>query len=87
MGNEDIQYIFNRAAPHIPYYTPAQTPPAGTPKDDTRLPKVFTALKIRGVQFQNRIFVSVMILFPNLEPMIMAGFTNVSVFSSGWSSH
>lgn len=51
----------NAPAPGVPYYTPAQNPPAGTaldPQPDEKLiPKLFQALQIRGVQFQNRIFV------------------------------
>jgi hypothetical protein len=60
MAQEDTTFIVNRPAPHIPYYTPAQDPPSGTAKeveDGRNLPKVFTPLKIRGLEFQNRIFV------------------------------
>jgi hypothetical protein len=48
-------------APGISYFTPEQNPPSGTavnPQSDKNpIPKLFQPLKIRGVQFQNRIFV------------------------------
>jgi hypothetical protein len=56
----------NPAASGISYYTPAQAHAAGTainpqPKGNS-IPLLFQPLKIRGVEFQNRIFVSG---FPN----------------------
>ncbi|KAF8069076.1 FMN-linked oxidoreductase [Lyophyllum atratum] len=52
----------NIPAEGISYFTPAQIPPAGTavvPQPDNRpIPKLFQPLKIRGVEFQNRIFLS-----------------------------
>lgn len=53
------QYI-TEAAPNTPYFTPAQKPPAGTAapsKDGTPIPSLFQPIKIRGVEFQNRLFV------------------------------
>lgn len=54
------QYL-NVAAEGVPYFTPAQNPPAGTAIDPQPsgkpIPKLFQPLKIRGVEFQNRIFV------------------------------
>ena len=51
----------NAPAPNLPYFTPAQTPPSGTafdPQPDGKaIPKLFQPLKIRGVEFHNRIFV------------------------------
>ena len=51
----------NTAAPGIPYFTPEQNPPSGTavnPQSDGKaIPKLFQPIKIRGVQFHNRIFV------------------------------
>ena len=51
----------NSPAPGISYFTPEQNPPAGSavnPQFDGKpIPKLFQPLKIRGVQFQNRIFV------------------------------
>ena len=47
----------------ISYFTPAQDPPAGTAlgtQDGSPVPKLFTPLKIRGVQLHNRIWVSPM---------------------------
>lgn len=48
-------------APGIPYYTPAQNPPAGTalqPGPD--VPTLFTPFKLRGMTLQNRFVVSPM---------------------------
>lgn len=59
--SQDPDLIINRRAPKLSYFTPAQSPPSGTAKyifKDAQLPKLFTPLKIRGVEFQNRIFVS-----------------------------
>ena len=54
------QYI-NKAAPGIPYFTPEQDPPAGTALDPQPggkpIPKLFQPFKIRGAEFQNRIWV------------------------------
>ncbi|KAH9939922.1 FMN-linked oxidoreductase [Amylocystis lapponica] len=54
--------LFNAPAPNIPYFTPAQYPPAGSavePQPEGKLvPKLFQPLKIRGVQVQNRIWLS-----------------------------
>ncbi|KAI0376000.1 FMN-linked oxidoreductase [Pilatotrama ljubarskyi] len=53
---------FNRPAPSTSYFTPAQYPPAGTafdPQPDGKpIPTLFKPLKIRGVEFQNRIWLS-----------------------------
>jgi len=52
----------NRAAPGIPYYTPAQIPPAGTAVDPQPngkpIPKLFKPLKLRGLTLQNRTMLS-----------------------------
>lgn len=52
----------NIPAARVSYFTPAQFPPAGKaldPQPSGRpLPKLFQPLTIRGVEFQNRIFVS-----------------------------
>ncbi|RYO92492.1 hypothetical protein DL766_006903 [Monosporascus sp. MC13-8B] len=56
-----MESIDNPAASGISYYTPAQEPPSGTcfgTKDGGSVPKVFTPLTIRGLKFQNRIFLS-----------------------------
>lgn len=52
-----------KAAEGVPFFTPAQDPPAGTavdpqPDGKTAIPKLFTPLRIRGVTFQNRIFLA-----------------------------
>ncbi|TFK92036.1 FMN-linked oxidoreductase [Polyporus arcularius HHB13444] len=52
----------NSPAANVPYFIPAQYPPAGTafdPQPDGKpIPTLFQPIKIRGVQFQNRIWVS-----------------------------
>ncbi|KDR79920.1 hypothetical protein GALMADRAFT_62372 [Galerina marginata CBS 339.88] len=52
----------NVPAQGIPYFTPAQTPPAGTAVDPQpngkEIPTVFKPIRIRGVEFQNRIWLS-----------------------------
>ncbi|KAK9365647.1 hypothetical protein V1509DRAFT_655321 [Lipomyces kononenkoae] len=55
--------IVVKAAPGVPYYTPAQDPPAGSLLSAdavASVPKAFTPVTIRGVTFQNRIWVSPM---------------------------
>lgn len=63
MGSiEQKPLIVNKPAPGISYFTPAQTPPSGTAKDPQSdglaIPKLFQPLTIRGVTFQNRIWLS-----------------------------
>jgi len=51
----------NKAAPGIPYFTPAQDPPAGTAlvtEETKSVPKLFKPLKIRGLTLNNRITLS-----------------------------
>ncbi|KAH9479121.1 NADH:flavin oxidoreductase [Psilocybe cubensis] len=52
----------NVAAKEIPYFTPAQDIPAGssTSEGNHNLPVLFQPIQIRGVRFQNRIWVSPM---------------------------
>jgi hypothetical protein len=56
MGIPDVE---NTPAEGIPYFTPAQSPPAGTAADPQTsgngIPKLYTPLKVRGVTFQNRL--------------------------------
>ncbi|KAF5371446.1 hypothetical protein D9757_009978 [Collybiopsis confluens] len=55
-----VQHISNQPAVGVPFFTPAQLPPAGTafdPQPDGKsVPKLFSPLKIRDVTFQNRIW-------------------------------
>ncbi|TGO80553.1 hypothetical protein BELL_0005g00360 [Botrytis elliptica] len=52
----------NARAENVPYFTPAQNPPSGTAVSPSLkaqiIPKLFQPLTIRGVTFQNRIWVS-----------------------------
>lgn len=56
-------HLENKAAPGISYFTPQQDPPAGTAlamKDgSSKIPKLFTPLKLRGLTLQNRIGVCI----------------------------
>lgn len=60
--NGQPKSIVNKAAEGVPFFTPAQEPRAGTAlnpqPDGSPIPKLFTPLTIRGVTFQNRIFLS-----------------------------
>ncbi|KAM5356225.1 hypothetical protein ACJ41O_002871 [Fusarium nematophilum] len=55
-----LESIENKPAPGVPYFTPAQEPPAGTPLEPASAPTVFKPLRIRGVELQNRFGVSPM---------------------------
>lgn len=44
----------------VPYFTPRQDPPVGTPLSTEKLPTIFTPLTIRGVTLNHRITVSPM---------------------------
>ncbi|KAI1184594.1 hypothetical protein F5B17DRAFT_72061 [Nemania serpens] len=50
--------VRNVPAEGVPYFTPAQEPPAGTFIGDGTSPKLFSPLRIRGVTFQNRVFLA-----------------------------
>ncbi|KAM0334531.1 hypothetical protein ACHAQA_001561 [Verticillium albo-atrum] len=54
--------IENTPAKGVSFFTPEQSPPAGTALDsaDGKIPKLFTPLKIRGVELPNRIWLSPM---------------------------
>ncbi|KAI5459553.1 hypothetical protein BGZ63DRAFT_455169 [Mariannaea sp. PMI_226] len=58
------QPIRNTAAKGVPFYTPEQDPVAGSAvypqPSGNAVPKLFTPLKIRGIQMPNRIWVSPM---------------------------
>ncbi|CAG7924874.1 unnamed protein product [Penicillium olsonii] len=48
-----------KAAPGVPFHTPAQSPPAGTARNPQTsgkpIPKLFQPLTVRGMSFQNRL--------------------------------
>lgn len=50
----------NTPAPGVPYFTPAQNPPAGTALDPSSAPTLFKPLRMRGVTVHNRFVVSPM---------------------------
>ena len=60
--------LFNPPAPNTPYFTPLQRTPAGTAvesqPDGKAVPSLFKPIKIRGVEFQNRLWVGVIPLNP-----------------------
>lgn len=63
MGSaEQKPLIVNKPAEGISYFTPAQVPPSGTAKqpqpEGHPIPKLFQPLTVRGVTFQNRIWLS-----------------------------
>ncbi|KAI1776882.1 FMN-linked oxidoreductase [Hypoxylon cercidicola] len=52
--------LINHGAPNVPFFTPVQDPPAGTPWDVQPKGSVFSPLKINGMEIHNRIIVSPM---------------------------
>ncbi|KZT65810.1 FMN-linked oxidoreductase [Daedalea quercina L-15889] len=51
--------IINAPAPRVDFFTPAQYPPSGTVVDNGKpIPTLFQPIKIRGVEFPNRIWLS-----------------------------
>ncbi|MCJ1443254.1 MAG: hypothetical protein MMC23_003752 [Stictis urceolatum] len=56
-GHKDRDDIPNIPSSAVPYFTPAQDPPAGTATSSDP-PKLFQPLQIRSLKFQNRIFLS-----------------------------
>ncbi|KAK5108435.1 hypothetical protein LTR62_008322 [Meristemomyces frigidus] len=60
-GQEEESHNVNRAAPGVSYFTPLQSPPAGTAlvvEGQKSVPKLFKPLKLRGLTLQNRIMLS-----------------------------
>ncbi|KAL0939221.1 NADH:flavin oxidoreductase/NADH oxidase [Colletotrichum truncatum] len=53
----------NKPAAGVPFYTPAQEPPAGTPLDAATAPTLFQPLQIRDLRINNRIWVSPMCMY------------------------
>lgn len=54
----------NVPAPNTPYFTPVQSPIVGTAANvDEKTPTIFTPIKIRDVDFQNRIWVAPMCMY------------------------
>ena len=69
--------LYNAPAPNVPFFTPAQYPASGTATkvqhDGKDVPTLFQPLKIRGVTFQNRIWVSIEDLCYGLQPVSCFG--------------
>ncbi|OBT66745.1 hypothetical protein VE03_04081 [Pseudogymnoascus sp. 23342-1-I1] len=64
-GHPDIE---NKAQAGISYFTPAQTPPAGTALPSTTpTPKLFTPLTLRTLTLQNRIMLSPLCQYSALD--------------------
>ena len=56
IAKSEVEAKTNVPAPNTPYFTPIQSPIAGTAlKLDEKTPTIFTPLKIREVEFQNRV--------------------------------
>lgn len=55
-----LKDIENTPAPGVPFFTPAQSPSAGSAVDAASAPTLFTPLRIRGVTLHNRFVVSPM---------------------------
>lgn len=59
--SSNIPHVANKPVPGLPYFTPTQEPISGLavdPQPDGKpIPTLFKPLKIRGTEFQNRIFV------------------------------
>ncbi|OJT14460.1 hypothetical protein TRAPUB_8986 [Trametes pubescens] len=88
--------FLTEAAPNTSYFTPAQVPPAGTAapsKDGKPIPSLFQPLKIRGVEFQNRLFVfgGIILHGPGLTILEAAAVSpegRITVHDVGlWSDH
>lgn len=60
---KDLKCLHNAPAKGVPFFVPAQNPAPGTGLEGPEggpLPKLFTPLKIRGIEMPNRIWVSPM---------------------------
>ena len=86
-------HIFNAPAHGIPYFAAAQVPAAGTAdevqSENKPLPKLFQPIKIRGVEFHNRIFVSlsVPLRFSQVvyDPLLVV--TALPIFRREWACY
>ncbi|KAF4501384.1 oxidoreductase [Fusarium agapanthi] len=59
-ANGHPKTLINVGAKNVPFYTPIQDPPAGTPWDVQPEGSLFSPLKLRGLTLHNRIIVSPM---------------------------
>lgn len=57
---QNAKIIINHGAKDVPFYTPAQDPPAGTAWDPQPDKAIFSPLKVRDLTLHNRIIVSPM---------------------------
>ncbi|TFY68481.1 hypothetical protein EVG20_g3533 [Dentipellis fragilis] len=72
----EIPLIINEGVPNNPYFSPKQSPPSGTavnPQPDGKpIPQLFQPLRIRGVEFQNRIFLAPMAQYSATDGVVNA---------------
>ncbi|KAF4969608.1 hypothetical protein FSARC_3187 [Fusarium sarcochroum] len=59
-ANGHSKVVINTGAKNVPFYTPVQDPPAGTPWDAQPEGSLFSPLKLRNLTLHNRIIVSPM---------------------------
>ncbi|KAF4622249.1 hypothetical protein D9613_009606 [Agrocybe pediades] len=61
----------NVAAPNVPYFTPLQDPPSGSAVASGQpIPKLFQPLRLRGLEFQNRIFLSPLCQYSSKDGLV-----------------
>ena len=81
--------VHNIPAPDVPYFTPAQVPASGTAvapqPNGNPVPSLFQPIKIRGLEMQNRIVVSIS-PFENILSLLTGPTARPSlpVFGQGW---
>ncbi|KAI1386395.1 FMN-linked oxidoreductase [Hypoxylon trugodes] len=63
--------LINYGAPNVPFYTPIQDPPAGTPWDIQPEGSLFSPLKINETVIHNRIIVSPMCQYVSFIPIYL----------------
>lgn len=52
--------LINEPAPGVPFFTPKQAPAGTATNENKKIPKLFSPITIRGMQAQNRAFISPM---------------------------
>ncbi|KAF8470780.1 FMN-linked oxidoreductase [Kalaharituber pfeilii] len=87
MTKEEQPVLINVAAPGISYFTPAQVPAPGTilAEEGKVVPKVFEPIKIRDLEFQNRIIVSPMCQYSAELPLNTPTLWHIGHFGGIWT--